>query len=42
MKLTSEDTRMLEELCRAPQITGSKKANDDGAALFAVRVHLPC
>jgi len=28
----------------SPQITGSKKQSDEerGAALFAVRVHLPC
>jgi len=25
-----------------PQITGSKKQRDEGAVLFAVRVHLPC
>jgi len=24
------------------QITGGKKQSDEGAALFAVRVHLPC
>jgi hypothetical protein len=25
-----------------PQITGGKKQSDEGAALFAVRVHLLC
>jgi hypothetical protein len=25
-----------------PQITGGKKQSDEGAALFAVRVNLPC
>jgi hypothetical protein len=25
-----------------PQITGGKKQSDEGATLFAVRVHLPC
>jgi hypothetical protein len=25
-----------------PQITGGKKQSDEGAALFAVRVDLPC
>jgi len=25
-----------------PQITGGKKQSDEGAALFAFRVHLPC
>jgi hypothetical protein len=25
-----------------PQITGGKKQSDEGAALFAVRVHFPC
>jgi len=25
-----------------PQITGGKKQSDEGAVLFAVRVHLPC
>jgi hypothetical protein len=27
---------------RTPQITGDKKQSDEGAALFVVRVHLPC
>jgi len=28
--------------CLTSQITGGKKQSDEGAALFAVRVHLPC
>ena len=29
-------------VCLTSQITGGKKQSDEGAALFDVRVHLPC
>jgi hypothetical protein len=32
----------LKFVGRTPQITGGKEQSDEGAALFDVRVHLPC
>lgn len=32
----------LQASTKTSQITGGKKHSDEGAALFDVRVHLPC
>ena len=34
--------KCLAKVNLTSQITGGKKQSDEGAALFAVRVHLPC
>jgi len=33
---------LFKKVPLTPQITGGKKQSEERAALFAVRVHLPC